>query len=260
MNLFSKVKSKNGQIADILVFFIYIVFVVYFIMLFSSMQLYFATQKIVDNVVRDEVEIIRTKGIFTESEYKSFLAKIGKYGSFNVNVFAEKQDNAGQRGKWFDIKSIKDKPFRVGDFIQIMVESSKPPLFSTILNTNFLFSSNRKSGSNFRMQSLASGMICSDGFIRGIEVINLINKNPGITLKLKTLDYPSPIPVNPTYEQRFPSKQVDNFVTITSPYNSSTPERTVNAWIDYNGRYQLDVVPNNDYAITEMYFTELLPY
>jgi len=269
MKLINRRKSEKGQIADIMMFFFFIVFVIYFIILFTSMQFFFRAQKMVDNVVRDEVEIIRTKGIFTQSEYESFLAKLSKYGNYNVNVFAEKQDNAGQRGKLFSIETIKDQPFKVGDFIQILVESSKPPLFSVILNTNFLFSSNHKNGSDFRMQSLASGMICSDGFIKGVEVINLITKNASsIPVRLKTLKYSTTSNTEDMVDKWYlygPSSYTgdaakDSNTTPITDYNPTAHTENTDGWINYEGRYTMDVTLNDSYAITEMYFTEMLPY
>lgn len=272
MKLLNKVKSEKGQLADILIFFIFIVFVIYFIILFTSMQYFFITQKIVDNIVRDEVEVIRTKGMFTTAEYQKFLSKIGKYGSYNVHVVAEKQDAAGTRAKWFDMKDILDTPFKAGDFIKIFVESTKQPLFSMILNTNFMFGSGHSGGSSFRMQSMASGMVCSDGFIKGVEVINIINKNASnIPVRLKSLDYSN---TNPNLED---SNAAQWDLYAPSSYTGATTEDIVknpakydpntyvvggnivkaNGWIDYSGDYLMNVdVDTANYNITGMYFTE----
>lgn len=265
MRILNKVRKENGQIADILMFFIFIVFVLYFIILFTSMQFYFRTQKMVDIVVRNEVELIRTKGILTTSEYEDFLGRLAKYGSFNVLVVAELQDNAGVRAKWFDIDTIKDKPLKVGDFIKIYVESKKPPLFTELLLRNFMFGYNSSgaSVSNFRMQSVASAMVCSDGYIKGIEVMNIINKYfdstpPTGGIWLSTLDFSS----NP------PTKVVDIPVQMTHKYTgyydiaqtNPIPEKTTNDWIDYEGNYRMDIEVDeyDNYKITKIYFTQLI--
>ncbi|MGE5329066.1 MAG: hypothetical protein ACM3KR_06145 [Deltaproteobacteria bacterium] len=259
MKIINKVKTEKGQIADILMFFFFIVFVIYFIILFTSMQLFFNTQKMVDSVVRDEIEIVRTKGILTTSEYENFLGKLGKYGNFNIIVIAEKQDEAGNRGRYFSLDTILDKPFKVGDFIKFFVESKKPSLFADILQRNFMFGYNGKGGSSFRMQSQASGMVCSDGFIKGIEVINIINKyfdtgvaQPADGIFLQTLNYTS-IPVG-----QDPTSLSANIVQQTGKYDVSIPERTTDKWIDYEGRYSMEVTPDGDYRIKKIVFTELL--
>ncbi|MGE5473752.1 MAG: hypothetical protein ACM3UU_05985 [Ignavibacteriales bacterium] len=271
MKLINKIKSEKAQIADVIMFFIFIVFVLYFIILFTSMQFYFRAQKMVDGIVRDEVETIRTKGILTKSEYEDFLDRIGKFGNFNVLVVAELQDNAGVRAKWFDINSICGKPLKVGDYIKIFVESKRPPLFSELLLRNFMFGYNglNKSASSFKMQSIASAMVCSDGYIKGVEVMNTINRYfettppspPSGGIWLYTLDYTG-VPINES-----PSKTVTTPVQITSKYTgyydvaqtNPIPPRTTNAWIDYEGNYRMDIeVSSIDYSITKIYFTQLV--
>lgn len=171
-----RLSSNRGQIADILMFLFFISFVIYFVLAYTSMQTFFKTQEFVDTIVRTEVEIVRTKGIFKTEEYKSFLSKLSNYGQYNVYATIETQDAAGNYVKWFRLKEeILDRPLKVGDFIKISVESRKASLFSEIMARNFLFG---RSGNvnNFKMQSVAAGMICTDGYIKGVEVINIIER------------------------------------------------------------------------------------
>jgi len=208
--------------------------------------------------VRDEVEIVRTKGIFTRAEYESFLAKIAKYGNFTVLLTAEKQNAAGVRGKLFNLdrkdteNRVIDQPFKTGDFIKIFIESANPSLFTEILNRNFMFGYSGGGKSGFKMQSTASAMVCSDGFLRGVEVINMINKYksiPGNTVKLFLQSYdiiPNP-PVlrDPPYE-------------FTTTYDNTVSEHEKN-WIDYEGRYFMDfTIDTTTCLITEYYFKEQL--
>ena len=131
--------SNKGQIADILMFIFFISFVMYFVLSYTSMQTFFKTQEFIDNVVRTEVEIVRTKGVFKTEEYKRFLAQLSKYGNFNVYVTIETQDAAGNYAKWFRLEEeILDRPLKVGDFIKIAVESTQRSLFAEIMARNFL--------------------------------------------------------------------------------------------------------------------------
>lgn len=220
MRLVKNIKNSKGQIADIIMFLFFISFVVYFIVSYTSMQVFFKTQEIIDGIVRTEVEVVRTKGLFTTDEYKSFLKKLNGYGNFEVFLTLEAQDLDGKYIKYFTPEEILDKPLQVGDFVKIFVESKDRPLFAEMMSRNFMLAASKGGGTNFRMQSLCTGMVCSDGFIRGLQVVDTITKYTNT---------PNGVTVTTLKGGNFTYKG-------GTVYNVDTPDTDPN-WIDIKGKY-----------------------
>ncbi len=252
MILCRKLKNTRGQLADIMMFMFFVAFVIYFIVSYTSMHTFFKTQEIVDSIVRKEVEIIRTKGILKTEEYERFLGEINKYGMFEVMITLEKQNEYNQYEKWFTLDEILNEPLKVGDIIKIYAESRKPSLFAEIMSRGFLFSRGGSGKSHFKMQSIASGMICSDGYIRGVEAINIINRysgKPGITeIKVKTLYYPDPAdPSNYTEHWK------NDYATVQYDPETALPENVINL----AERFRLTMNRDGNHNITEIIIEQL---
>lgn len=247
-----KIFNKKGQIADIIMFLFFFSFVIYFIVAFVSSKEFFMVQDIVNNIVKSKVEIVRTKGRFTTEEYKDMMVKLGKYGNFTVFLTLDKIDETGRYYSVFHPARILDQTLKVGDIIKIYVESKDRALFAEILSRNFLFGWQKKQ-SNFRIQSLCAGMVAVDGYIRGGEVIEIINKyiNPpyNLTVYVTLIDYTSLlIPKLQDTPKQF---------SLDNPYDINTPPRT-NDWIDPEGRYDLEIKRDDNEKVVGVTITQLL--
>jgi hypothetical protein len=259
-------KNKKGQIGDIILFLFFFSFVIYFITAFISSKVFFISQNAVNSIVESKVDIVRTKGIFTESEYQDLYKRLARYGNFDVYVTLEKQEETGAYTTIFMPKEIIDQPLHVGDFIKIYVESKQPAVFSKILSSGLLMGSKKQTG-GFKLKSLATGMIATDGSMRGLEVINLINKYTtapyNLTIKVDLIDYsavgnadavPELIPCELkkgyvrdsahgiyTYDQPYKEPApYDNSVTKPAP-KSLDPNSKFNGWIDPEGKFKVDI-------------------
>lgn len=254
------IRDKKGQIADIIMFLFFFSFVVYFIVAFASSKAYFMTQDVVKNIVESKVQLVTTKGRLTKLEYEDMLTRIGKYGRFNVYVTIDKLDETGRHYSLYNPQSFLDEPLGVGDFIKVYVESIDRPLFSEILSRGFTFGYS-KHKSNFRIQVLSSGMICVDGHIRGLEVIEAISRyknEPSITkLDVHLFDYPydPTLGIPPSYST-YDYLTLPNYDIDTTPYT--------NGWINPEGRYKIDITRDvtatgNDYGrIKEVEIRQLI--
>ena len=234
MKLFKKVQNSKGQIADIIMFIFFISFVAYFIFAYTSMQVFFKTQNFVDEIVRTQVEQIRTKGIFTKDDFKDMRRKIDRYGAFYVYVSLDAQDVNGNykgyitNGTDSYVNMVLDKPLKVGDMIKITADGVNRPLFAEMLSRNFMFGFNRNSHTSFKMQSMASGMICTDGFIRGLEVINIISRyRTAKDIKVITINEDGTEKNTTTYDS-------------STSYDANTPSDET--WIKPDGRFQVDTM------------------
>ncbi len=227
MKIGKRIGGRSGQVADILMFIFFIIFVVYFIVSYTSMQTFFKTQEIVDDIVRSEVEIVRTKGIFTSQEYENLIKKISRYGNFDVYITLEAQDNTGRYSKYFSTDYILDRPLKVGDFIKVLAESKNPPLFAQMLTRSFSFGFGSGEKTSFKMQSMCSGMICTNGYVSGLDVIETITRYTNTTfgVRVRTLQGG-----NHTYDGG-------------DVYDTNTPVGSPN-WIDLEGRYQKTIRPD----------------
>jgi hypothetical protein len=128
---------------------------------------------------------------------------------------------------------------KVGDFISIFAQSPERPLFAEMLSRNFLFGINKNSHTNFRMQSLSTGMVCTDGFIRGLEVINTIARYCSVSggVKVITLNGGTKL-YNVPYD-----------ATTSLPIDVITPD----------GRFKETTTTDpNTYAITGIVIEELI--
>ncbi len=221
MKIGKRICGQSGQVADILMFIFFITFVVFFIVSYTSMQAFFKTQEIVDDIVRSEVEIVRTKGIFTSEEYENLIKKISKYGNFDVYITLEAQDNTGKYSKYFSIEYILDRPLKVGDFIKVLAESKNPPLFAQMLTRSYSFGLGSGKNSSFKMQSMCSGMICTNGFVSGLDVVETITRYTSAPdgVRVRTL------------------QGGDHTYDGGDVYNTNTPTGSPN-WIDLEGRFQ----------------------
>lgn len=249
MSLFRRFKNSRGQMADIMMFMLFVVFVIYFIVSYTSMHQFFKTQEFTDSIVRSEVETVRSKGILKTEDHERYMRELARYGKFIVHVTLEKQNSAGYYDKFFRIEEILDKPLKVGDFIKIIAESNDTSLFAEIMRRGILFGSSKNTAS-FRMQSLASGMVCSDGYIKGLEVVNIIEK-------YRTR--PSPPFENITVRTL---KNIENNDPGV-PYNSSTAydheaARGTDNEIKFDARFRMDIDKTDDMGnITKMTMIEL---
>lgn len=271
MKLSSRVQNSKGQIADIIMFIMFMSFVIYFIVSYTSMQVFFKTQNLVDEIIRAKVELVRTKGMFTEQDYADMIYHIGRYGAFDVRVTWESRENTGKKIIHYSYSDdsfnneIKDKPMKVGDFIKIFAQSRKRPLFAEMLARNFLFGINKNAHTNFKMQSLSTGMVCTDGFIRGLEVINTIARyRADVPVGVKTYKYSDIANGIVDSSQVYnvpPSTYIDDSYPGYACYNSTIEydPAEIDTWINPAGRFKETVTTDPDnYEITGIFIEELI--
>ena len=279
--LFKRLKNKRGQIADILMFMFFFSFVIYFILAYTSAKAFFKAEDMVQGVVKNSVELVRTKGIYTKENFDDLNIKLSRYGRFNVqltlevanekyvannaSLIAPADNNTAEETlkyvKYFTPESIIDRTLKVGDMIKVYVESNEKSLFGQIISRNFMLWSTGSRSSNLHIQAMSTAMICADGSYTGLEVLNKLDefmdttKNPTGKFTLEIIKDVFGIPTKLEFVVPDDLSKDELVAAIKpDPANSITGD---DYWIDPSMRYR-KVIETDELSgeITSMTITQ----